>query len=156
MLPDYTAGKENLFPGMWRGEQFGQQGGTIRHAADHYMLVDGVRAFTDGAEAIEGGDAERGGKVAIGAATAERFFQLHTQIGRQFSSQAEQPHSSRRAFHGRAVEAAGDLNGAAGIHRPEGAKFLFEGYRVALPEDADVDFGARLCGHDIGAGSPRR
>jgi hypothetical protein len=57
------------------GEKCGEKGGALRHCVDEDVFVNGMGAVADGAEAVERGNAERGGEVAIGAAPSSGFTQ---------------------------------------------------------------------------------
>ncbi len=54
-------------------QQRGEQRGAGGHSVDEDVLVLGMRAVADGAEAVERGDTDCGGEVAIGAATGCAF-----------------------------------------------------------------------------------
>jgi len=47
---------------------------------DEDVFVGGVGTVANGAEAVEGGDAEGGGEVAIGAAASRGFAEVETEF----------------------------------------------------------------------------
>ena len=56
-----------------RGKQRGQEGGAGGHRVDEDVLVRRMSAVADGSEAIERGDAQRGGEISVGTPTYRAF-----------------------------------------------------------------------------------
>lgn len=54
-------------------QQRRQKSGASGHGVDEDVLVRGMGAVADGSEAVECGDANRGGEIAIRAATGGAF-----------------------------------------------------------------------------------
>ena len=79
------------------------------------VFVGGVGSGADGSEAVEGGDAEGGGEVAVGAAAGGGFVDGEAELGGEFLRLLEEGDGAGLALHWRAVEAAGDFYGAAGV-----------------------------------------
>ena len=91
---------------------------------DEDRLVRRVRPFTDCAHAVERGNAERRGEVAVGSATGRGFVESESQLARESLRLAKKFDGSARAFHRRAVDAASDIDGAPrvrGLERSESA-----------------------------------
>ena len=135
--------------GLERRQKFAEQGGAVGHAIDEQAFVDGVGAFADGAEAIERGDAEGSRKVAVGAAAGEGFFEFDAEVAAERLSQPEELHDAGRALHRRAVQAAGDFDGAAFI---VGLQRAAERGSVA---QADADIDPASFGHHVGPRTAR-
>ncbi len=108
-------------------------------------------ANTHGAETVEGGDAEGGGEVAVGAAAGGGFFEGKAHFRSQASGDSEEAARAGGAFHGWTVEAAGDFDAAALVDGPKGAEFSVERGGVSGAGDADIDFGLSEGGDDVGA-----
>jgi len=76
------------------------------HGVDEDVFVSGVGAIAYGAEAVESGDAESGGEIAVGAATCGSFTYGKAHARRERFGAGKQG-SAVFAFEGRAIEAAG-------------------------------------------------
>src|SRR5271157_218549 len=88
----------------------------------HDRLVMCVRAVADGAHAVERGNAERGGEVAVGGAAGGSFFQGEAKFRGHRPGLAIEPHGSATTLHGRTVDAAGDGKCAGFVHRLQAGK----------------------------------
>lgn len=85
-----------------------QQRGAGGHGADEDVLVQGMRAVAHGAEAVEGGNAKRGGEISVRAAADGAFAQREIHLLRDRLGAGEESRA-HFAFEWRAVEAAGDF-----------------------------------------------
>ncbi len=90
------------------GKHGGQQGSAGNDVLDQNVLVGGVGSGADGSHAVESGNAEGSGEVAVGAAAGGRLIQRETEIGRQLLCLFEESDDSGFALHGWAVDAAGE------------------------------------------------
>ena len=93
-----------------RRQQRGHEARAGHHRVDEHVLVVGVRAAADRAQAVERGDADRGGEVAV-AATADGHpvDAADADRGRRLRRQREQRRRTPTR-HRRPVEAAADLD----------------------------------------------
>ena len=66
-----------LFDG---GDEGGEQRGAGDEVFDEDMLVGGVGPFAYGSHAVEGGDAEGGGEVAVGASTGGGLVEVEAEL----------------------------------------------------------------------------
>ena len=117
---------------------------------DHDGLVDGVGAFADCTHAIQGGDAQSGGEVAVGCATGSCFVQLKTEFGGKRVGLAVELDGAAGALHGRAVDGAGDGERAAVVLGFKRGELLLDAGAVGFAGDADIDFGPGFGGDDVG------
>ncbi len=139
-----------LFDG---GDEGGEQCGAGDEVFDEDVLVGSVGTFAYGAHAVEGGDAEGGGEVAVGASAGGGFVEVEADLCGERLSGFEQCDGAGFALHGWAVDATGDLESAVGIGDFEAAEEAVDVGGVAGFGDADVDLGGGLGGDYIGAGS---
>ena len=65
------------------GQHAGQQRGSGREVLDEHRLVPRVRAFAHRAHAVERGNAERRGEIAVGSAAGGGFVQLEAEFARR-------------------------------------------------------------------------
>ena len=65
------------------GQECGQESGAFGHRFEEDVLVSGVGAISNSAEAIEGGNAEGRGEIAIGAATGSSLTKCETHLFRE-------------------------------------------------------------------------
>lgn len=115
------------------------------------MLVDGVRAVADTAQAIEGGNSQAGGEVAIGAPADGGFAKLPSQVAGDGGGLGIELGDARGALHGRAVDSAGDFELALAVEGAQGAHFFFDAGSVFQAGDADVNLGGGFGGDYVGA-----
>src|SRR5208283_849524 len=86
-----------------RGEEGGEKSSADGHGLDEYVLVSGMRAITDGAEAIERRDTQRRGEVPVRASTGRGFAQGKAQLLGEGSSASEE-NGALLAFERRAIK----------------------------------------------------
>jgi len=111
-----------------------------------------VSAVTDSAEAVQSGDAERGGEIAVGTAADGAFVELQVHLrGEGFCAAEER--EAELPLERRAIEAAADFELGAGKNGAEGAKARFEEAHVGDPQGAKVEAGAGAVGDDVHAGA---
>ena len=132
-------------------DKAGQQQGAARQFRNDDVLVNCVGAFTNGAETVERGDADAGGKVSIGAAAYGGFFQLPVDLFRDGLRLFVESCYAGVALHGQAVDAAFDVEFATFVERLEGVKFTIEAGGLLGALDAHVDFGDGFGGDHVGA-----
>ena len=60
--------------GLESRQQGGQQGGTLGQRPDQHILSRAVGSLADAAQAIERGDSQRCGEVAVRPAAGKRFL----------------------------------------------------------------------------------
>ena len=112
-----------------------------------------VRAFADCAHAVERGNAERRGEVAIGSAAGGGFLEFEAKFASEEVRFAEEPHGSAAALHGRAIDLACDDKGAARIGGPERGKFARDARGVGEARNAHVNIGLRIGGNHVALGA---
>src|SRR5690348_4797881 len=98
-------------------------------------------ALTQGAQPVEGGYAERGGKVAVRTAASRGLLHVHSDDLPDFPGKLKQAHRAFSAFHGRAVDAAGDLERTVGVKGLERGEFPFKCGGVGGSGNAQIDLG---------------
>ena len=114
--------------------------------------MDGVGTVADGAEAVEGGDAEGGGEVAVGAAAGGGFAEGEAEFtGDGFGAREEG--DAVFAFERGAIEAAVDFEFCAAMDGLQGMEALFEGAHVGAAPGAEIEPGCSAVGDDVGAGA---
>ena len=83
-----------------------------------------MSSFADPAQSVQGGNAKRGGEIAVRSASRHRLLQVNAKVLGQFAGLAVQRKSLRGTLHRRAVEAAADLppqmQRAFRLHKLEG------------------------------------
>lgn len=136
-----------------RCEHGRKQGGAGDDVLGQNVLVSGVGSCTDGSHAIEGGNAESRGEVAVRASSGGGLVQIEAEFPGQFSGLLEESDGSCLPLHGRAIDAAGDGEFAGGIDGLEPVEEALDTGGVPGPGDADVDLNVCLGGDDVGAGS---
>jgi len=105
--------KANPNGDLRRGQERAKQGGTDGHGLGKYVLMSGVRAIADGAEAIKSRDTERRREVPVGASTDRSLAQGEAQLTGERSGASEE-NNALLAFERRAIKAAMDFElGAA-------------------------------------------
>ena len=110
-----------------------------------------VRAFSDGAEAVEGGDAEGGGEVAVGGASGGGLVELEAKLGGQTAGLFVECDGARLALHRRTVETAGDGELTVWIGAAQRVEEPVDADGVAGMSDAHIDLGEGVFGNDVGA-----
>ena len=120
------------------------------HGIDENVLVGGVGAVADGAEAIEGGNAECGGEVSVGTTADGGFPESEAQLfGQRFGAGEEG--GAVFALQGRASEAARDFELCAAMNGLKGVQAGFEGAHVRGAPGAKVESSFGAIGNDVGA-----
>lgn len=66
---------------LWTEQHGGQQRGSGCEMLEDNRFVACVRSFADRAHSVKRGYAERGGEIAVGAASGCGFFQLEAEFG---------------------------------------------------------------------------
>ena len=124
----------------------------MRHGSGENVLVAGVGAVAYGAEAVQGGNAERGGEVSVGAAAGGGFTEGEMHFGGEgFGGVIEC--GAHAAFERRAGEAAEDLETRAALDGLESVEAAFELTHVGGADGAKIDYRAGAFGDDIGTGA---
>lgn len=119
------------------------------HGVYEYVLVGGVSAVTYCSEAVERGDAESGGEIAVGATACRGFTYLQAHLrGESFC--AGEKRGAVFAFQWRAIEAAGDFEFGAAVNGFKGLKAFFEGVHVGSAPGAKIENGFGVFGDDVG------
>jgi hypothetical protein len=130
----------------------GEEGGTLRHRVDYDVLIGGVGAVAYGAEAVEGGDAEGGGEVAVGAAAGRGFAEREPEIaGNGFGAGVKG--GALFAFERWAIEAAEDFEFRTAMNGLEGVEAFFEGAHIAVAPGAEIERSLGAVGDDVRAGA---
>src|SRR5208283_5695156 len=114
------------------------------------MFVGGVGAFADGAEAVEGGNAEGGGEIAIGCAASRSFAESKAHLfGERFGASVE--FGAVLAFERRAIEAAAQFQLGAASNGFQSAESLFQGVHIGVTPGAKIEINFSAVGNDVGA-----
>src|SRR5439155_16512145 len=114
-------------------------------------FVGGVGAIANGAQAVDGRDAEGGGEVAVAAAAGAGLAQVVADLRGEAFGQLEALHDLWRALHGRPVQFAAHEQAGVGRGRGERLHGLLDTRPLGLGHDAHVHFGARFGGDDVAA-----
>src|SRR5208282_2761164 len=134
-------------------DQPGKQRGASGQLRDEDVLVGGVGSVAYTAEAVEGGDAQCSGEVAIGASADRSLTKLPSQFARDSFGLLEESGHSGSALHGRTVDASGDLNFAFAVEGAQGAHFLIDTSRIFYARDTDVDARGSVRWNHVGSRS---
>ena len=132
------------------GQHGGQESGAQRHGLVENIFLRRVGAVTDSAKAIESGDTESSGEVAVGAATSRSFAERKAHLlGERFG--AEKKSGAVLALERRAVKTAADFEFCATTNRLQRTEALLQCAHVRDTPGAkiEIDFGA--VGDDVGA-----
>jgi hypothetical protein len=109
-----------------------------------------VGAIADGAEAIECGDAQCGGEIAVGATPDGAFTKRKTHLrGERFG--ASEKSCAHSAFEWGAIEAAGDFQASAPVDRAESVQAALQDAHVGNAHRAQIKNGSGVFGDDVGA-----
>lgn len=122
----------------------------MRHGFEQDMLVAGVRAFADGTEAVQGGDAESGGEIAVGCAASRGFAESKAHLfGERFGASVE--FNAVLAFERRAIEAAAQLKLDAASDGFQSAKSFFHRAHIGMTPGAKIEIDLGAVGNHVGA-----
>src|SRR5687768_11735330 len=116
-----TAGQKPLRTASSKASKKTRYNGRARHKrVDLDVLVQRMRAVTDGAETVERRHAESRGEVAVGSAPGTSLLQCDADLRRDAPRHLEYLDDGRRAFERRPLEAAADFDFRAGDVGPGG------------------------------------
>ena len=124
-----------------------------REVFDHDGFVRCVSAIANRTQAIECGNAERGGEVSVGCATGGGFSEREAQLRGERLGVMKEADRATKTFHGRAVDPPSELERAALVFGLEAGEFAHDARAVCGAGDAHVDFCEGMCGNDIGFGA---
>src|SRR5260370_21939627 len=125
-----------IYKGLNRSYYPSQQRGPARQLTDEYRLVQRMRPLAHGPESVERGNAQGGGKVAVGAAAGGGFAQLPSHFLRQPAGGRKPGGDFRAALHRRAVDSPPGFQFLAGVGRAPDAEFFLNYPGVRHPLDA--------------------
>jgi len=131
-------------------QQSGEKHGTDGHGADLDIFARRVCTIADRSQAIEGGDAERGGEISVGAAARGAFAESVARL----SSEQFCPGEERGAdstFHGCAVKSAVNFEARATKGWPQRMQAALEPVHVRRVKCAKVEHSASALGNDVDA-----
>jgi hypothetical protein len=97
-----------------------------------------VRAFADGAEAVERGNAEGRGEIAVGAASGRSFAEGETHFAGEPLPEAEQLNDAGGALERRAIDAAGDFDARTFEDGFERVELAIDQGRIGGAGDANI------------------
>src|SRR5437763_7908846 len=103
------------------------------------------------AQAVEGGNTQGRGKIAVRASAGGRLAQFQTQFFRHCLRHLQQPDRVWCALHGRTINAAADFQPALRVKWTQPAKPLLQFRRIGQAGHADVHFYPGLGRHHITA-----
>src|SRR5689334_14341639 len=112
------------------------------------MFVGGMSAISDSAEAVEGGNAESGGEIAVGSASGSAFTDRQTHLTCETLC-AREKSCAVFALERGTVEAARDFEFCSSENRFEGVQFFFKAVHIGNAESAQVESCAGGFGDDI-------
>jgi hypothetical protein len=133
-----------------RGKESGEECGADGHGLDKHVLVSGVRAVTDGAEAIERRDAQRRGEVPVRASTGRGFAQGEAQLLGE-GSRASEENGALLAFERRAIKTAMDFELGAAMDGFQSMQALFEGAHIGRTPGTQIELGFSQFRDDVDA-----
>src|SRR5580704_734204 len=128
-----------------------QQQGTPRQLGDDDVLVHGVRAFAHGAHAVERGNADAGGEVAVGASAYGGFVELPSGLASNGAGFLVERGHAVGAFHRQTIDASRDLELAMLIEGLQRAQLAVETNFLFRALDAQVDLYGGFGGDYVGA-----
>src|ERR1700682_6102295 len=102
-----------------------------------------MSAVAHGAEAIEGGDAERRGEISVGAAAHGALAQGEIHLLRERFGAGEEG-CAHFAFERRAVKTAGDLQAGSPVKWTQGVQTAFHAAHVVNPHGTKIKNSARV------------
>src|SRR5713226_6257476 len=105
------------------------------------MLARGMRAVADGAEAVEGGDAEGGGEISIRASTDGTFSQGEIHLLRESFGAGEEK-CAHFAFEWGAAEAAGDFKAGSPVKWSQSVQTALHRAHVGNPQGTQVKYSS--------------
>jgi hypothetical protein len=111
-----------------------------------------MSAVADSAETVESGDAESGGKIAIGAAAGSAFAQSETHLRCERFGFGEE-RGTAFVFERGAIEAAANFEFCTGMAWTQRVEFAFEAAHVRDAERAKIEDGAGTLGDNVRPGS---
>src|SRR6266567_1872418 len=117
------------------------------------MLARGMSTVADSAEAIERGDAERGGVISVGATADGACAQGYIHLLRKCLGAGEE-RCAHFALERRTVKAAGDFKLRTMLKRPQSVQAAFETAHVGTAKRAQIKNSASAFRNDIGARAP--
>ena len=116
--------------------------------------MQGMRAFADGAQAVEGRNAQRGCRIAVRPAADRRFPQVDAHLARDLPGDCVKADDIRGAFERRALQGAFNAQLAALVEGREHGEPPFEIEQSVLPRGADIHLDPRFFGNDVRRRSP--
>ena len=122
---------------------------------DEDGFVGGVGAFADRAEAVEGGNAECGGEVAVRGAAGGGLVEPEAEFGGETAGLLVERDGPGLALHRGTVDAAGNLQLAVRIGTAQAAEEPVDAGGIAGASDAHIDIGEGVLGDDVGARASR-
>ena len=136
--------------GLAGGQKRGEESGALGHGLYEDVFVGGMSAVPDGTEAVERGNAERGGEITIGAAAGGGFPKRESHL------LCKRPGASEKsgtvfALHGRAIEPAVDFKFCAAMDGFKRVKSFFECAHVGYTPGTQIEGGFGALGDDVGA-----
>src|ERR1700682_2662068 len=102
-----------------------------------------MSAVADGAESIEGGDAERRGEISVGATAHGALAQVEIHLLRERFGAGEEG-CAHFAFERRAVKTAGDLQAGSPVKWTQGVQTAFHAAHVGNPHGTKIKNSARV------------
>ena len=134
-------------------EHSGGQRGARADPVDERVLVVSVRTSADGAEAVDRGNADARGEVAVGT-SADRnrpHFRQALTVGNVLRQFDQRPAGA--LFHGRAVDAAGQFDLRAGQMRVERVQCRVDSQLFGDCQCARINVELCFGGHGVGGGA---
>src|ERR1700747_3091273 len=99
-------------------EKRGQQRGALRHGTREDMFARGMRSATHVTQAVQRGNSQRGGEIAVGTSARGSFADTQAHLPTQLSCPLVE-RCAVLAFEGSAAETASDFQLGAWQNRPK-------------------------------------
>jgi hypothetical protein len=132
------------------GEQSGKECGAGGHGVGEDVFVGGVGAVTNRAKAVERGDAEGGGEIAVGAAAYGAFAESEAHLGGEGFCAGEEG-GADFVFERGAAETAVNFEACAGENGAQGAQALLDAAHVCGTKRTEIEYRLGALGDYVGA-----
>src|ERR1700722_7126760 len=146
-----TCASSSLFFRSGLFNQGRQKQGAARQLGDDDVLVHGVGALAHCAHAVERGNADPCGEVAVGASAYGGFVQLPARLAGNFAGLLVERDPPFGAFHGQTIYATGDLQLAMFVEGLQRSQLAVDANFLFRVPDANVDFYRGFGGNYVGA-----
>ena len=120
-----------------------EQRDPVRDAVFQNAFVRGVGTLAYSSQAIQRGNAQSGGEVAVRASSGGGFFEIHAQILRQLAGEAKELDHALAALERRTVQSSVYLQCATLVERLQRMELAVERRKVARTRECGYRCGPR-------------